>query len=185
MDYNTDNPRNITQTAAHHTYTQKCGRCPAVIEYDARADWPTVSRLVSEHWAACPSRLSVYSHGHSQPTPESYATRNASSSRQGSTGCLGADDGDHNVQVITGCNKQRKTEAERKQELENDEYCSDVQPTSVICRGCEKDISLDKRSRYYPGLWRKHKQKCPGIQRMEVSYSIPRMERSDLINVQL
>ncbi|KAJ8584626.1 hypothetical protein M405DRAFT_866063 [Rhizopogon salebrosus TDB-379] len=107
------------------------------------------------------------SHGHSQPTPESYATRNASSSRQGSTGCLGADDGDHNVQVITGCNKQRKTEAERKQELENDEYCSDVQPTSVICRGCEKDISLDKRSRYYPGLWRKHKQKCPGIQRME------------------
>jgi len=172
MDSNTNNPANTTQVATYHTYSQKCARCPVVIKYDACADWPTVSRLVNEHWAACPSRLSLYGPGPSHPPPESYATQNASDPRQVSNGILGADEGDHDDQVIAGCGKQRKTEAERKQELENDEYTYNVQSTSVSCRGCEKEISLDKRSRYYPGLWTKHRRKCPGIQKLEVSMSL-------------
>ncbi|OJA14706.1 hypothetical protein AZE42_04368 [Rhizopogon vesiculosus] len=167
MDCNNNNLGDITPTAAYHTYTQKCGRCPAVIEYDARTDWSTVSKLVNEHWATCPSRLSLYGPCPSHPPPESYITQNASNPRQDSTGSLGADEGNHDDQVIAGCSKQRKTEAERKKELENDEYAYNVQPISVNCRGCEKEISLDKRSRYYPGLWTKHRRKCPGIQRME------------------
>ncbi|KAG0704577.1 hypothetical protein DFH29DRAFT_1078169 [Suillus ampliporus] len=157
----------ITQTAANCTYTQKCSRCPAVIEYDAHADWPTVSRLVNEHWATCPSRLSLHGPGPSYPPSESHETRNAPSPPHGSIESLAVDDSNHDDQFIAGCGKQRKSEAQRKQELENDEYTYNVQPTSVRCRGCDKEISLDKRSRYYPGLWTKHKSKCPSIQRIE------------------
>ncbi|KAG2077818.1 hypothetical protein BDR04DRAFT_1112921 [Suillus decipiens] len=43
-----------------------------------------------------------------------------------------------------------------------------VCPTPVRCHG-RKEIKLDKRSRYYPGLWTKHrmKWKCRGIQKIE------------------
>ncbi|KAG1840735.1 hypothetical protein DFJ58DRAFT_916669 [Suillus subalutaceus] len=80
---------------------------------------------------------------------------------------LGIDNGNRDDEVVAGGRKRRK-EDQRKQELENDEYTEDVQPTSVRCRGCQKAISLDKRSRYYPGLWVKHRSKCPGILELEV-----------------
>ncbi|KAG1821998.1 uncharacterized protein BJ212DRAFT_1335118 [Suillus subaureus] len=82
---------------------------------------------------------------------------------------LGTNHGNRDDEVIAGGSKRRKKEDQRKQELENDEYTEDVQPTSVRCRGCQKAISLDKRSRYYPGLWVKHRGKCPGILKLEVS----------------
>ncbi|KAG2149099.1 uncharacterized protein EDB93DRAFT_1225938, partial [Suillus bovinus] len=49
----------------------------------------------------------------------------------------------------------------QQEELENDKYIEDVQPTSVRCCRCQKAISLDKRSKYYPGLWLKHRGKVP------------------------
>ncbi|KAG2068930.1 hypothetical protein BDR04DRAFT_1206368 [Suillus decipiens] len=76
---------------------------------------------------------------------------------------------DNNNQVIAGSSKRRKKEDQRKQDLDNDEYTEDVQPTSVRCHGCQKVISLDKRSRYYPGLWVKHRGKCPGIRKLKAS----------------
>jgi len=63
--------------------------------------------------------------------------------------------------------KKRANEMERKAKLEADEWATDVQPTSVKCVGCEKEIRLDKRSMYYPGLWTKHRGKCPEIKRLE------------------
>ncbi|KAG2141824.1 hypothetical protein DEU56DRAFT_697695, partial [Suillus clintonianus] len=140
-----------------------CGRCPAVIEYGAHADWPTVNRLVNEHWATCPSRLNFHGLAPSHPPSETHDTRNAPSPPHDSTENMGVTDGCH----IVGCSKQRRNEGQRKQELEDDGYTYNVRPISVRCRGCKKDISLDKRSRYYPGLWTKHRNKCPGIQKIE------------------
>ncbi|KAG2342469.1 hypothetical protein BDR05DRAFT_1060209 [Suillus weaverae] len=51
--------------------------------------------------------------------------------------------------------------------IEHDRHADDVQPTSIWCRGWQKAISLDKRFRYYPGLWDKHRGKCPGILKIE------------------
>lgn len=92
---------------------------------------------------------------------------------------LDSDDSYHNNFIIAGHSKQRKSrqrknkrnkkEGERKEYLENDEYTANVRPRSVKCRGCGKVIRLDKRSRYYPGLWDKHRGKCPAILRLEVS----------------
>ncbi|KAG1805343.1 uncharacterized protein BJ212DRAFT_1304121 [Suillus subaureus] len=55
--------------------------------------------------------------------------------------------------------EKRRVEGEQKEDLENNEYTEDVQPTSVwCCRGWPM---------YYPGLWVKHQGKCPGILKME------------------
>ncbi|KAG1840999.1 hypothetical protein DFJ58DRAFT_78649, partial [Suillus subalutaceus] len=86
---------------------------------------------------------------------------------------LGIDQSNRGDEVVAGGRKRRK-EDQRKQELENDEYTEDVQPTSVRCRGCQKAISLDKRSRYYPGLWVKHRSKCPGILELEEDKELTR-----------
>ncbi|KAG1866916.1 hypothetical protein F4604DRAFT_1778151 [Suillus subluteus] len=171
--YSTDNDRvasqHITiQKTPACTYTIHCGRhgCPAVFVYGNDTDWLTVNCLVDAHHPVCtgrfhglaPSYSPSNTHGSQhapsplQLTPESWAINNS------------RDDF-----IVANSSKQRKKESERKEELENDEYTQDVQPTSVWCRGCQKAISLDKRSRYYPGLWVKHRGKCPGILKMEVS----------------
>ncbi|KAG1891505.1 hypothetical protein F4604DRAFT_1528788, partial [Suillus subluteus] len=141
-----------------------CGRCQAVIEYDTHAGWPTISLLVNEHLGTCPAKLNFHGPAPSHPPSETHDTENAPSHNFIEN--MGADDRKHNIQVIAGCRKL-KTEAQRKRELEDDEYTYSVHPTSVRCHGCEKEISLDKRSRYYPGLWSKHRRKCRGIQKME------------------
>jgi hypothetical protein len=61
-----------------------------------------------------------------------------------------------------------RREMERKAELEADEYTDDVTPVSVRCLACGRQISLDKRSKYYPGLWVKHRRLCRWISLMEV-----------------
>jgi hypothetical protein len=58
-------------------------------------------------------------------------------------------------------------ETERKALIESDCWAGDVTAVSVECKGCGKTVSLDKRSMYYPGLWIKHRSKCPGIRRLE------------------
>ncbi|KAG2128334.1 uncharacterized protein EDB93DRAFT_1184745 [Suillus bovinus] len=58
---------------------------------------------------------------------------------------------------IAGGRKRRKKEDERKQELEDDEA-----------------ITIDQRSRYYPGLWLKHRGKCPGIRKIEADKELTR-----------
>ncbi|KAG1740303.1 hypothetical protein EDB19DRAFT_1708855 [Suillus lakei] len=155
----------ILETAAN-THTQNCGRhgCPVVFKYNVGAGWPTVSRMMREHTAVCkggsyeldPSYVLYHTHSaqHAssplQPTPESLGLNNS-----------------NRDEVIALSSKQRQKEDERRAGLEGDVYTADVQPTSVRCRGCQKVIKLDRRSRYYSGLWTKHRGKCPGILKIE------------------
>ncbi|KAJ6556250.1 hypothetical protein B0H19DRAFT_1071366 [Mycena capillaripes] len=59
--------------------------------------------------------------------------------------------------------KGARTEAQRRALLEADPWTVAVAPHHVICRGCTHTIRLDKRSRYYPGLWEKHRERCEGV----------------------
>lgn len=159
----------ISKTATKQTYTHKCGRCRTVLEYDTHADWPTISLLVNEHYLACPVKLDFRGPAPPHPPSEPDDTQDALSPLHDSNENMGATDGRHDEPFIAGFNKQRKSEAQRKRELEDDEYTYSVRPASVRCRGCNREISLDKRSRYYPGLWTKHRGKCARIQKIEVS----------------
>jgi hypothetical protein len=54
-------------------------------------------------------------------------------------------------------------EEKRKKKLEADPMGSDVTEISIVCRGCNRQYSLDKRNKYYAGLWIKHREKCRGV----------------------
>jgi len=62
--------------------------------------------------------------------------------------------------------KTARTEAERRLALESDEWTLRVTPHEVVCRGCRRTIKLDRRSRYYPGLWEKHRDRCEHVSKM-------------------
>jgi hypothetical protein len=62
--------------------------------------------------------------------------------------------------------KSTMNEHEQKTTLEADKWALNVTPTSVKCVACSQTISLDKRSRYYPGLWLKHRRKCIELKRL-------------------
>ncbi|KAG1768919.1 hypothetical protein EV702DRAFT_1049897 [Suillus placidus] len=149
---------------ATETYTLNCGRagCPIIFVYNVGTDWHTVSCLVNDHALVCKGGL--YELAHSPPRSNMHSAQHALSPPPPAPVNFG---GNHDDEVIAGGTKQRKNEDERKQELEDDEYTEDVQPTFVRCCGCQKVISLDKRRRYYPGLWDKHRGKCPGILKIE------------------
>jgi hypothetical protein len=161
----------INKTAAK-THTQSCGRfgCPTIFVYAVDTDWPTVSRLINDHSMVC--KGGFYRLSHLPPRAETHDIQNAPSPPPPAPESLGIETGGRDDEVSAGGCKQRRKEDKRKEELEGDEYTEDVQPTSVRCRGCQKAISLDKRSRYYPGLWVKHRGKCPGIRKIEVSQLI-------------
>ncbi|KAG1829585.1 hypothetical protein EV424DRAFT_1380021 [Suillus variegatus] len=158
----------IKQTTAQ-THTLICGRagCPVVFVYDVGTDWPTVSCLINDHSSVC--KGGFYRLNHSPPRCDTHDAQQTLSPPQLAPENSGVNNSNRNDKVIAGGSKRRKKEDQRKQELENDEYTEDVQPISVRCRGCQKAISLDKRSRYYPGLWIKHRGKCPGILKIEAS----------------
>ncbi|KAJ7197777.1 hypothetical protein GGX14DRAFT_667562 [Mycena pura] len=59
--------------------------------------------------------------------------------------------------------KTARKEAERKALLEADPWALAVSATCVVCGGCRQIIKLDARSRYYPGLWEKHRDRCDGV----------------------
>ncbi|KAG1728913.1 hypothetical protein EDB19DRAFT_136887 [Suillus lakei] len=157
---------NINQTAID-TYTIDCGRhgCPAVFVYKVGTDWLTVSRVINGHYPVCTGGSygldPLYLHCHTHGAP------NKPSPRQLAPVSSCANDSNRDDFIIAGSSERRKKEDERKEELENDEYTEVVRPTSVRCRECQKIIRLNKRSRYYPGLWVKHRGKCPGILKLE------------------
>jgi hypothetical protein len=155
----------IKQTAAQ-THTLMCGRagCPVVFVYDVGTNWSTVSWLIDDHSLVCKGGL--YGLADSPPRSDAHCAQHAMCPPQLVPASWGVNGGNRD-EVIAGGSGQRKKEDQRKQDLENDEYAEDVQPTSVRCRGCQKAIRLDKRSRYYPGLWTKHRGKCPGIIKIE------------------
>ncbi|KIM80603.1 hypothetical protein PILCRDRAFT_822342 [Piloderma croceum F 1598] len=56
--------------------------------------------------------------------------------------------------------KREMNETRRRINLEEDWYTTDVRPKSVQCTECLREISLDKRWRYYDYPWRKHRRTC-------------------------
>ncbi|KAJ6573419.1 hypothetical protein DFH09DRAFT_1151830 [Mycena vulgaris] len=59
--------------------------------------------------------------------------------------------------------KSAHTEAQRKAALEADPWTLKVEFAKLVCRGCGRTIRLDGRSRYYPGLWWKHREHCERV----------------------
>ncbi|KAG1720637.1 hypothetical protein EDB19DRAFT_1775961 [Suillus lakei] len=186
------------QTAAR-PYTINCGRpgCPVVFVFEVGTDWYTLSRLISRHNPVCTGGL--YGLDLLHPPSDTHSAQNAPSPPLLAPGssCLhngnhsapnvpsppllvpessGLRNGNHNNEVVVLSSKQRKKEDKRREKLESDQYAGDVRPTSVRCRGCNKDICLDRRSRFYSGLWLKHRGKCPGILRMKQDH-LARSER--------
>lgn len=53
--------------------------------------------------------------------------------------------------------KTNKSEAERLQELKQDQLIGQIEPHWVFCLGCRARVALDQRNRYYAGLWNEHK----------------------------
>ncbi|KAJ6613881.1 hypothetical protein B0H10DRAFT_196646 [Mycena sp. CBHHK59/15] len=62
--------------------------------------------------------------------------------------------------------KSARTEAERRATLEDDQWTLSVTAHDVVCRGCRRTIKLDRRSRYYPGLWEKHRDRCENVNKL-------------------
>ncbi|KAJ7134107.1 hypothetical protein C8R46DRAFT_1235293 [Mycena filopes] len=60
--------------------------------------------------------------------------------------------------------KTARSEAQRRAHLNRDAWAKEVHPDKILCRGCKREIKLDGRSRYYPGLWEKHRLRCVGVQ---------------------
>jgi hypothetical protein len=162
---------NDTNQTAAKTHTLSCGRfgCQTVFVYAVGTNWPTVNRVISDHSLVC--KGGFYMPSHSPPHADTHNTQNAPSPPPLAPEGLSVENSNRDDEVSAGGHKRRKRRKEnkRKQELEEDEYTEDVQPKSVKCRGCQKTIRLDKRSRYYPGLWIKHRGKCRGIRKIEVS----------------
>ncbi|KAJ7617758.1 hypothetical protein FB45DRAFT_872223 [Roridomyces roridus] len=54
---------------------------------------------------------------------------------------------------------------ERYEYLRNEVWVESFEEHHVICKGCTKQIQLDQRRKWYPGLWEKHRDggRCPGI----------------------
>ncbi|KAG2118499.1 hypothetical protein BD769DRAFT_1641760 [Suillus cothurnatus] len=163
-----------THKTTAKTHTLNCGRsrCPAAFVYAVGTDWPTVSRLINDHALVCKGGLYVLAN--SPPRADKDDPQYALSPAQLVPKSSGINNCNRDDEVIASISKRRKKEDQRKQELEDDEYTEDVQPKSVRCRGCQKAISLDKRSRYYPGLWVKHRGKCPRILKLETDKKLAR-----------
>ncbi|KIL58894.1 hypothetical protein M378DRAFT_170083 [Amanita muscaria Koide BX008] len=69
----------------------------------------------------------------------------------------------------------RKTDEEKKRDerakkrrtvFQQDPWAALVEPTQVRCGACGTLIQLDKRRKFYPGLWNNHRARCPGIDRI-------------------
>jgi hypothetical protein len=59
--------------------------------------------------------------------------------------------------------ERNKSILERKEDLERDPYVAAFTSKSVVCGGCHKTIKTDGRNSFYPGLWRKHRDKCKKV----------------------
>jgi hypothetical protein len=172
---------NVVQASSHdHRISHRlqqipCGRCYAAIEYDRGTEWSVVSELVNEHWKACPgkphARLAHMARAPTSPPDTVIALPPLVTPEQRSSSGSVAESvySPNNPWISSGCERKRRTMEQRRLELEQDEYAKNITTKSVVCGGCRKEISLDKRSKYYPGLWHKHRGKCPSIEKLEVS----------------
>ncbi|KAG6829220.1 hypothetical protein H0H92_005285 [Tricholoma furcatifolium] len=64
----------------------------------------------------------------------------------------------------------------RRQKLEDDEWTVNVQPKSVRCQACSRNITLDSRRMYYPTNWNRHRGRCRKIKTL-TGVSIPKVRQ--------
>ncbi|KAL0953347.1 hypothetical protein HGRIS_004587 [Hohenbuehelia grisea] len=146
-----------------------CPRCHCSIAFPTSWDWGRVSRLVDDHWRSCQASTGASGSGASLASPpRASATLELPDTPRSTT--EGTSGTDAEAELSERPRKRQKNtmnESARKKQLEDDPWTEDVTPTSVSCGACHREIRLDKRSRFYPGLWNKHRAKCMEIQRLE------------------
>ncbi|KAJ7225124.1 hypothetical protein B0H12DRAFT_1149501 [Mycena haematopus] len=176
-----------TTTIPALAFRNECGRrgCGHVFEYDGPNPLGNIQRLVREHSAVCrgqraetTSLRTPYRGGSSSPSSSGSTTddnardiRSPSPSpsratRHTSTSTSTAE-ADLPGSLPSAPKKSARTEAERRLALESDPCALRVTPHDVLCAGCRRTIKLDRRSRYYPGLWEKHRERCEGVAKIE------------------
>ncbi|KAJ7458713.1 hypothetical protein B0H11DRAFT_2317802 [Mycena galericulata] len=174
-------------------FSSQCGRpgCTHVFRYQGQNPFDAISKLLKEHRPHCVGRnygatqvcaansqlmkqSDQGAYGVSARTPRLDYSR-AVHEVQGNplpepskdlcrrTGSRQAVSADAMQDAKGKARKTVRTVGERKSLLENDPWIGLVDVARVVCRGCGEEISLDKRSMYYPGLWEKHRGRCPQI----------------------
>ncbi|KAF9458535.1 hypothetical protein BDZ94DRAFT_101065 [Collybia nuda] len=141
-----------------------CKRCEYIFEYPEDAPLDQIIQVVYEHQRSCFSGPRLLRNKEVTNANEGYIREGedlppATTKRTRNT-----------QQVPPEPHKRRKKnvmdEKTRRLLIERDSWGRNATSKSVECRGCGKTIKLDKRSQYYPGLWHKHRNKCPEIQRL-------------------
>ncbi|KIK37012.1 hypothetical protein CY34DRAFT_15991 [Suillus luteus UH-Slu-Lm8-n1] len=165
----------IKQTAAQ-AHTIDCVRagCAVVDVHGVGTDWCTVNCLIDDHALIWKGRLRKPAN----PPPQSDAHSAKIAPRPpriapASRGAQG-NNSNNRGKGTRGPRGKYQKEPERKQGLEEDEYAEDIQPKSVKCRVCKQILKCDNRSRYYPGLWIKHRRTCRAIRKMEAAKKLAR-----------
>ncbi|KAG1717851.1 hypothetical protein EDB19DRAFT_2046967 [Suillus lakei] len=99
---------NNGQKTATQTYAIYCGRqgCAVVFLYEVGTDWPTVSRLINEHWHACTNGTDVVAPPY--PRSDTYGTQHTPNPPQLAPESWSMEDGNHD-KAIAGRRKQNKT----------------------------------------------------------------------------
>ncbi|EGN96941.1 hypothetical protein SERLA73DRAFT_75788 [Serpula lacrymans var. lacrymans S7.3] len=162
------------RNACHNQRESPCHRCGILIRYDQKATWETVNRLVNEHWQICPNGIGTsldrqrwthclpYQAANTNITPKSENKSVGGVLLAGQAGTYHPGNSHE-----TGGGDRMRREQIRRERLLRDEYTDEVTATSVRCKGCNRVIRLDNRVKYYPGLWTKHRGKCPAVKRLE------------------
>ncbi|KAJ7204156.1 hypothetical protein GGX14DRAFT_647686 [Mycena pura] len=121
-------------------------------------------------WAQAPGGTAAHWHVACQCVPDTQAQ--AAESPGGSARASSQDDpaaaaasGTTSPAPAPRKKKSARTEAERIALLAADAWALRFDAATVVCRGCARAIALDRRSRYYPGLWLKHRARCAGVRR--------------------
>lgn len=65
--------------------------------------------------------------------------------------------------AASGHRAPKRTENERRKCLEQDQWCTNIEPHAVHCQGCHKRIKLHPSTKYGDGEWKAHKERCDQI----------------------
>ncbi|KAJ6467654.1 hypothetical protein C8R47DRAFT_1201070 [Mycena vitilis] len=173
-------------------FRNQCGRrgCAHIFEYDGPNPLENIQRLVREHSPSCRGQrpdlvMNIFwGLGNARQDDEEcgrarqdYMPVGASRSPSllgsdrddgGSKASVSSIDGMDGVRFVSPSGKKSsRAESQRRHALESDEWTVLVFPHKVVCRGCRRIIKLDRRNRYYPGLWEKHRERCKGVGKMK------------------
>jgi hypothetical protein len=173
-------------------FRSPCNRRGHTYAYQEGTPWNHISSTIDQHERVCPNitsepmtkgvvRKEVTAPPSATVAPVARMLETQTGRRKGAFHVAGKMKGNHRRgrkakrAPMVSWKKHTMDEGIRKRSLENDDWSLDVTPTSVKCCACGRTVSLDKRSRYYPGLWLKHRGKCMEIKRLETEVTFPNM----------